>query len=241
MNVAVVLPAHNEAGNLTPLVTALFRAGDAAPMRLEIIVVDDGSVDATAAELAELRQRFDRLHVVTHPVNRGFAPAMRTGIAAARERGCDAAVFMDSDMSHRPDDMPRLVAALEQGADVAIGSRFVPGGGMVGVPAWRVVISRVGNAFGRAVLGMRVRDLTTGYRAARRRVLDAVTLAEDGFTIQLESVVKAHAAGFRIVEVPIVLSTRHHGTSHMFYSPALFAKYYRLLMKCRRWLREARA
>src|SRR2546428_612184 len=171
MNVAVVLPAHNEAGNLTPLVTELFRAGDTAPMRLEVIVVDDGSVDATAAELAELRQRFDRLHVVTHPVNRGFAPAVRTGIAAARERGCDAAVFMDSDLSHRPDDMPRLVAALEEGADMAIGSRFVPGGGMVGVPAWRAAISRAGNAFGRAVLGMRVRDLTTGYRAARRRVL----------------------------------------------------------------------
>ena len=88
---------------------------------------------------------------------------------------------------------------------------------------------------------MRVRDLTSGYRAARRRVLDAVTLAEDGFTIQLEAVVKAHAAGFRIVEVPIVLSTRRHGTSHMFYSPALFTNYYRLLMKCRGWLREARA
>jgi dolichol-phosphate mannosyltransferase len=241
MRVAAVLPAHNEAGNLTPLVTELFRAGDAARIGLEIIVVDDGSADATPSELARLQRTFDRLHVVTHPVNRGFAQAVRTGIAAARDRGCDAAVFMDSDLSHRPEDLPRLVAALEQGGDVAIGSRFVPGGGMIGVPAWRVAVSRAGNAFGRAVLGMPVRDLTTGYRAARRSVLDAVTLTEDGFTIQLESVVKAHAAGFRIVEVPIVLSTRRHGSSHMLYSPALFANYYRLLMKCRAWLREARA
>jgi dolichol-phosphate mannosyltransferase len=241
VKVAVVLPAHNEAGNITPLVTELFRAGDGARLELDIIVVDDGSVDATAAELATLKRTFGRLHVVTHAVNRGFAQAVRSGIAAALDRGSDAAVFMDSDLSHRPEDMPRLVAALEQGGDIAIGSRFVPGGGMVGVPAWRAAISRVGNAFGRAVLGMSVRDLTTGYRAARRRVLDAVTLTEDGFTIQLESLVKAHAAGFRIVEVPIVLSTRRHGTSHMFYSPMLFAKYYRLLMKCRGWLREVRA
>ena len=86
-----------------------------------------------------------------------------------------------------------------------------------------------------------VRDLTSGYRAVRRSVLDAVTLTEDGFTIQLESVVKAYAAGFRIVEVPITLSTRRHGMSHMFYSPALFARYYQLLMKCRVWMRDADA
>jgi dolichol-phosphate mannosyltransferase len=242
MKVAVVLPAHNEAGNLTPLVAGLLRAGDAAAMHLQIIVVNDGSVDGTAAELAALQATDgERLHVITHPVNRGFAHALRTGIAAARDQNCEAAVFMDSDLSHRPEDMPRLVAALESGGDVAIGSRFVPGGGMVGVPAWRAAISRAGNAVGRAVLGMRVRDLTTGYRAARRRVLDAITLTEDGFTIQLEAVVKAHAAGFRIIEVPIILSTRRHGTSHMFYSPALFVRYYRLLMKCRGWVREARA
>jgi dolichol-phosphate mannosyltransferase len=242
MKVAVVLPAHNEAGNLTPLVTELFRAGDRADMDLRIVVVDDGSVDGTAAELAALRAAGNgRIDVVTHPVNRGFAQALRTGIAAAREQGCDAAVFMDSDLSHRPDDMPRLVAALEAGGDVAIGSRFVAGGGMAGVPAWRVAISRAGNAVGRAVLRMPVRDLTTGYRAVRRRVLDRVRLDEDGFTIQLESVVKAYAAGFSIVEVPIILSTRRHGTSHMFYSPMFFVAYYRLLMKCRGWLREARA
>lgn len=241
MKVAVVLPAHNEAGNVAPLVTELLRAGDAAGMNLQVIVVNDGSVDETAAELAALQANGGgRLLVVTHPVNRGFAHALRTGIASARDQECDAAVFMDSDLSHRPDDMPRLIAALEAGSDVAIGSRFVSGGGMVGVPAWRVAISRAGNALGRMVLGMPVRDLTTGYRAARRRVLDAVTLTEDGFTIQLESIVKAHAAGFSIVEVPIVLSTRRHGTSHMFYSPMFFVRYYILLMKCRSWLREAR-
>ena len=179
--------------------------------------------------------------VATHDVNRGFAQALRTGIATAcfGAHPADAAVFMDADLSHRPSDMPVLVAALEQGADVAIGSRFVPGGGMVGVPTWRVAISRAGNTFGRLVLGLPIRDLTTGYRAVRRQVFERVTLVEDGFTIQLESVVKAYAAGFRIVEVPIVLSTRRHGVSHMFYSPALFSRYWRLLLKCRGWLEGA--
>jgi dolichol-phosphate mannosyltransferase len=238
VNVAVVLPAYNEQNNLTPLITELFEVAHRDALALQIIVVDDGSTDGTAAELAGLQRRVPRLHVVTHPVNRGFAQALKTGIAAARECGCDAAVFMDSDLSHRPDDLRKLVSALSGGADVALGSRFVPGGGMIGVPLWRRVISQAGNQFGRRVLGLTLTDLTTGYRAMRLPVLDALALGEDGFTIQLESVVKAYAAGFTIVEVPIVLGTRRHGRSHMAYTTRLVADYWRLLMSCRRWLRR---
>ena len=238
LNVAVVLPAYNEEGNLTPLITALADAAATDRIPLRMIVVDDGSTDGTAEELAALGLRIPALVVVPHDKNQGLARALKTGIAASRANGCDAAVFMDSDQSHRPRDLGRLVAALEAGADVALGSRFVPGGGMDGVPLWRVLISRAGNTFGRLVLGLPIRDLTTGYRAVRRSVLDRVTLGEDGFTIQLESVVKAIAAGFTVVEVPIVLGTRRHGVSHMHYSAALFRDYWRLLMSCRRWMRE---
>ena len=237
MRVAVVLPAYNEQHNLTPLITQLVDVARRDAIALQIIVVDDGSTDGTAAELKELARSVPCLRVVTHGVNRGLAQALKSGIAAARDSGCDAAVFMDSDLSHRPDDLRPLVAALAGGADVALGSRFVRGGGMEGVPLWRALISRIGNQFGRSVLGLHVTDLTTGYRAVRLRVLDALALGEDGFTIQLESVVKAHAAGFAIVEVPIVLGTRKHGTSHMNYTPRLFADYWRLLMASRRWLR----
>ena len=237
MNVAVVLPAYNEENNLTPLITELFDVAQRDALALQVIVVDDGSTDGTAAELAELQRRVPCLRVVTHRPNRGLAQALKSGIAAARESGCQAAVFMDSDLSHRPEDLRKLVAALANGADVALGSRFIPGGGMEGVPLWRSLISRAGNQFGRRVLGLRLTDLTTGYRAMRLRVLDALALGEDGFTIQLESVVKAHAAGFTIVEVPIVLGTRKHGTSHMNYTARLFADYWRLLMSSRRWLR----
>jgi dolichol-phosphate mannosyltransferase len=240
VRVTVVLPAHNEAGNVTPLVTALLESADAAGFDARVIVVDDGSEDDTAAELTALSAHVDRLSVVTHAVNRGFAGALKSGIAAALAGGCDVAVFMDCDLSHRPEDLPRLVAAIQNGADVVMGSRFVPGGGMVGVPAWRVAISRMGNLFGRVVLGINVRDMTTGYRAMSRRVLEYLVLTEDGFTVQLEAVVKAAAAGFGIAEVPIILSMRRHGVSHMYYRPTLFVSYYRLLVKCRSWLREGR-
>ena len=238
MNVSVVLPAYNEADNLTPLIDELMKVAHRDALNLHVIVVDDGSTDRTAAELADLGRRINCLHVVTHRANRGFASALKTGITAARSRGCDAAIFMDSDLSHRPDDLPKLVTALSRGADVALGSRFVPGGRMEGVPFWRAFISRVGNAFGRRLLRLPIRDLTTGFRAMRCAVLETIVLGQDGFAIQLESVVKAYAAGFKIVEVPIVLRTRRHGTSHMSYSARLFADYWRLLMSCRRWLRQ---
>jgi dolichol-phosphate mannosyltransferase len=237
----VVLPAFNEEGNLTPLIAALVETAAQDSLKLRVIVVDDGSTDSTADELAALQQRVPSLHVVRHTANQGLARALKTGIMAACADGCDAAVFMDSDLSHRPEDMRKLVAALAGGADVALGSRFVPGGRMEGVPLWRMLISRAGNAFGRVVLGVPIRDLTTGYRAVRRAVLEKIVLSENGFTIQLESVVKAVAAGFTVVEVPIVLGTRQHGESHMNYNASLFQDYWRLLMSCRRWMREPRA
>jgi dolichol-phosphate mannosyltransferase len=236
--VSVVLPAFNEEGNLTPLVEQVDGVLQQIDPRSSIIVVNDGSTDGTAAELQQLQQRYSSIDVVTHPVNRGFAAALKTGIARACERGGDAAIFMDSDLSHRPAEMATMVAALSGGADVVLGSRFVPGGGMVGVPWWRVLISDLGNRFGRVVLGVPFRDLTTGYRAIRREVLEKVPLGEDGFTIQLEAVIRAHAAGYRVVEVPIMLGTRRHGESHMTYSLALFQNYWRLLRSCRRWMRE---
>jgi dolichol-phosphate mannosyltransferase len=239
--IAVVLPAYNEAGNITPLVTELWRVAAAAGLILDIVVVNDGSADETSHELSALQSDFPRLHVVTHPTNLGFSRALKSGIATVCRERFDAAVFMDCDLSHRPSDMPAMIEALSAGNDVALGSRFVPGGGMAGVPLWRVFISRAGNAFGRRVLGIPIRDLTTGYRAVRREVLEQVQPAEAGFLTQLETTVRTWAAGYRVVEVPIVLMTRRHGVSHMFYGVDLFVGYWRLLMKCRGWMREGEA
>jgi len=226
---------------LTPLITAVVALSAHQLFSLRVIVVDDGSTDGTGEELVALQRAVAVLDVVQHPSNRGFARALKTGIAEACRQQCDAAVFMDSDLSHRPQDLTRLVAAIAAGADLALGSRFVPGGGMDGVPWWRVLISRTGNAFGRIVLGLPFRDLTTGYRAVRRAVLESIVLGEDSFTIQLESVVKAVAAGFTVVEVPIVIGRRCHGASHMTYSVRLFHDYWRLLLSCRRWMKVSRS
>ena len=238
MTVSIVLPAFNEAGNLAPLIREIEAVLKPLEGGSNIIVVNDGSTDATGVELADLRPRHPSLIVVTHPVNRGLAAALKTGIARACELGSDAAIFLDSDLSHRPSDMPAMIAALCAGADVVLGSRFVPGGGMSGVPWWRVLISDAGNRFGRLVLGVPFRDLTTGYRALRCTVLKKIALGEEGFTIQLEAVIRAYVAGYRVVEVPIVLGTRRHGESHMTYSVQLFRDYWRLLRSCRRWMRD---
>ena len=237
MNVSVVLPAFNEAGNLAPLIDEIAGVLKTLGGGSNIIAVNDGSTDATGAQLAELQQRHRALIVVTHPVNRGLAAALKTGIARACDIGSEAAIFLDSDLSHRPSDMPAMIAALAAGADVVLGSRFVPGGGMQGVPMWRVLISRAGNWFGRLAIGVPFRDLTTGYRALRCEVLRNIRLGEDGFTIQLEAVIRAHAAGYRVTEVPIVLGTRLHGESHMNYTVQLFRDYWRLLRSCRQWMR----
>ena len=239
MVVAIVLPAFNEAGNLEPLIKELDPQLKPHPGS-RIIVVNDGSTDATGAELQQIAGTTPTLDIVTHPVNKGLAAALKTGIARAIETNCDVAVFLDSDLSHRPSDLPAFLARIAAGADVVLGSRFVPGGGMIGVPLWRRWISRAGNDFGRAVLGVPFRDLTTGYRAVRREVLQRVRLGEDVFTIQLEIVIRAHAAGFRVAEVPIVLGTRRHGESHMSYSAQLFKDYWRLLMSCRGWIKDSR-
>jgi dolichol-phosphate mannosyltransferase len=240
LRVAVILPAYNEEGNVTPLVEQLVAAVDGAALdAFEVLFVDDGSRDGTAAEVLEAQRRLGCAQLVRHPRNLGMAAALKTGIAEARSRGFDAAVFMDCDLSHRASDVPKLIAALAGGADAVVGSRFVRGGGMEGVPWWRALISRTGNAFGRVVLALPIRDLTSGFRAMRMPVFDRIRLDENGFTIQLEMIVKAHAAGFRVIEEPIVLGTRRHGVSHMNYSAQLFRDYWRLLRTSRRWLTES--
>jgi len=234
MRVCVVLPAYNEAGNLSPLVGAVLQAADQTGRDVEIVVVDDGSIDGSADELVHLQRRHTRLRVIGHDTNRGLAAALRTGIAAALGAQCDALVFMDADMSHRPEDMDLLVGALEAGADMVLGSRFIPGSGMRGVPWRRVLISNLGNRVARRLLHVPVRDLTTGYRAFRASAVEKLGLTEDAFTIQLEAVARACAAGLHVVEVPIVLGVRRHGVSHMRYTPQLAGQYWRLLRRVRR-------
>jgi dolichol-phosphate mannosyltransferase len=167
-----------------------------------------------------------------------MAAALRTGIVEAlaqREPCVDVLAFMDADLTHAPEDLPRLLAPIAvDRADFVLGSRYVPGGGMRGVPWPRRAVSVVGNAAVRGLLGVPVGDLTSGFRAGRAQVFRAVALAEHGFGIQLEGTVKAYRAGFRVAEVPITLGVRKNGYSKMAYTRSFWLGYARLVAKL--WL-----
>lgn len=232
LRAAVVLPMYNEAENVAPLLDRLAVVRRQASVDLVAVAVDDGSRDDTAARLAAARDRYPFVHVLSHDRNRGMAAAMRTGLVAAlaqRHPAIDLVAFMDADLTHDPEDLPKLLAPLCAGqADFVLGSRYAPGGGMRGVSWQRRAISVIGNAVGRALLGVPAADLTSGFRAARADVFRAVTLEEPGFGIQLEGTVKAHRAGFRIAEVPITLGVRRHGYSKMAYTRRFWLSYARL-------------
>jgi dolichol-phosphate mannosyltransferase len=229
---AVVLPMFNEADNVAPLFERLAAVRAHSPYALRAIAVDDGSQDATWSRIEQARAPFVR--AVRHPTNRGLAAAIRTGIATAlaqREPVVDAIACMDSDLTHAPEDLPALLEPIASGrADFVLGSRYVHGGGMRGVPWERRAISVLGNGVGRLLLGVPAADLTSGLRAARSEVYRAVELSEPGFGIQLEGTVKAHRAGFRIAEVPITLGVRRHGYSKMAYTRAFWLSYGRLFV-----------
>jgi dolichol-phosphate mannosyltransferase len=237
---AVVLPMYNEAGNIASLLERFSAVIELSNLNLTAIAVDDGSRDATSAQLDRLVPKHEFVRVVRHSRNRGMAAALRTGIATAlveRGPGFDALAFMDADLTHAPEDLPRLIAPIaEDRADFVLGSRYVPGGRMRGVPLPRRVISIVGNAVARRVLSVSVGDLTSGFRAARADVFRAISLEEHGFGIQLEGTIKAYRAGFRVVEVPITLGVRKHGYSKMAYTRSFWLGYAELI--ARLWLQR---
>jgi dolichol-phosphate mannosyltransferase len=224
---------YNEADNVAPLLERLASVRQVSGLDLEAIAVDDGSRDDTFAKLAEIASTYPFLRVARHPRNRGMAAALRTGIAEAlaeRERSVDVLAFMDADLTHAPEDLPRLIAPIAANqADFVLGSRYVPGGRMIGVPWARRTVSVVGNAAVRSLLKVRVGDLTSGFRAARAQVFRAITLQEQGFGIQLEGTVKAYRAGFRVGEVPITLGVRKNGYSKMAYTRSFWLGYGRLV------------
>jgi dolichol-phosphate mannosyltransferase len=229
---------YNEAGNVEALLERLASVRDRSSLELIALAVDDGSRDRTYACLDQLSPRYPFLQTVRHARNRGLAAALRTGIAAAlaeRSPGFDALAFMDADLTHAPEDVPRLLAPIvDDRADFVLGSRYVPGGRMRGVPWARRAISIVGNCVVRRALGVPIGDLTSGFRAARTDVFRAISLEEHGFGIQLEGTVKAHRAGFRCTEVPITLGVRKSGYSKMAYTRSFWLGYARLVVRL--WL-----
>jgi len=202
---------------------------------LAIIVIDDGSTDGTPRIAAAKSAEYDFVSAVTHNPNKGFAAALKTGMSAALNRGYGAAIFMDCDQTHNPDDLPAFIAALDTGADVVIGSRYIGDGHMEDVPWHRVWISVAGNMVGNLVFRLPVRDASSGYRALSRRALETMTPKQNDFSIQLEEVLLARKLGLSFAEIPIVLVNRKLGVSKFAFSVKVFWRYGMLLIRSLFW------
>jgi dolichol-phosphate mannosyltransferase len=212
-SVLVIIPTYNERENLEIIVGRLHTAVPGA----HLLVVDDSSPDGTGALADELATREDWVNVLHRTAKDGLGAAYVAGFRWGKEKGYDVVVEMDADGSHAPEQLPRLLAALEH-ADLVLGSRWVDGGEVVNWPKSREILSRGGNAYTRIVLGLPLRDATGGYRAYRRDVLDQVLekgVASQGYCFQVDLAWQIWKAGHRVVEVPITFVERERGESKM--------------------------
>ncbi len=214
MRVLVIIPTYQEALNLPEL---LPRVRASLP-DADVLVVDDSSPDGTADVARRLGDELGRIRVLVRPGKEGLAPAYRQAWRWAMDQGYDAVVDMDADGSHDPGALPVLVAGIEEGADLVMGSRYIPGGAVPGWPLRRLLLSKWGNRYASLALKLPVHDATGGYRAYRVDLLgriDLSTLRANGYGFQIELVYRAVQLGAKVVEVPITFVDRHLGKSKM--------------------------
>jgi dolichol-phosphate mannosyltransferase len=215
----LILPTYNEAENIEAIVLAAADALAEAPCEgFRVLVVDDGSPDGTGRIVEALAAEHRWLQVLHRTAKEGIGPAYLAGFRHALRHGAAFVLEMDSDFSHDPADLTRLLGAIEGGADLALGSRYVPGGGVSDWGLLRRLISEGGSTYARFVLGLRVRDLTGGFKCFRREVLQAIrfdSVRSQGYAFQVELTYRAVRAGFHVVEVPIVFRDRQRGQSKM--------------------------
>jgi dolichol-phosphate mannosyltransferase len=210
----VTVPTLDEVENLDTLVHRIRAAIDDA----HILIVDDASTDGTPDKAEALGAEFGGIEVLRRPRKMGLGSAYRAGHAIGMARGYDVMIQIDADLSHDPAALPSLLAAIDDGADLAIGSRYVPGGTVPNWPKRRRGLSVWGNRYAGFVLGIPVCDATAGYRAYRASILRAMDIESThstGYAFQIEMTYRAHNAGGRIDEVPIEFTDRVRGTSKM--------------------------
>ena len=227
--VLVIVPTYNERENLPRIVARLRAAVPAA----DVLVADDSSPDGTGEIADELAAADDHVHVVHRKGKEGLGAAYLHGFAWGMEHGYDVLVEMDADGSHPPEQLPDLLERIDAGADLVLGSRYVPGGSVVNWPRSREVISRGGNLYVRLTLGIDLQDATGGYRAFRRTTLEKLDLhdiASQGYCFQVDLAQRAIRRGLRVEEVPITFVEREFGTSKM--SRAIFVE---ALWRVTRW------
>lgn len=213
MRAIVIVPTYNERENLPVLVPAILRQGP----QFDVLIVDDASPDGTGALADRMAAADERVHVLHRDRKQGLGRAYVAGFRFGLAHRYDAMFEMDADLSHKPDDLPRLLAAIEH-ADVAIGSRWMPGGGTERWSLLRQSISRGGSLYARAILGMPIADLTSGFKCFRRHAierLDLDSIRSNGYAFQVEVNYACWRAGLSIEEVPIIFPDRTRGKSKM--------------------------
>jgi len=215
MKTLVVLPTYNESATIAEVLRRL-RAG--ATHEIDVLVVDDNSPDGTGDLADALAAELGGIEVLRRPAKAGLGSAYREGFKIGLGRGYEALVEMDADLSHDPSVLGDLLAELDDGADLAIGTRYMPGGKIPDWPWQRRAISRAGNLYARRMLGLSARDATSGYRAYHRRALERINLTAvraDGYGFQIEMAYKVERAGGVLAEVPIEFRDRTLGRSKM--------------------------
>jgi len=221
MRTLVVVPTYDEAENIAE---ALRRVRGAAP-RADVLVVDDNSPDGTAELARAVAEELGQIDVLVRDRKDGLGNAYRHGFRVGMDRGYDVLIQMDADLSHDASDIPALLAAVEQGADASIGSRYIPGGSVPHWPWYRRALSKYGNLYACFVLGMTVRDATSGYRAYKVEALadiDVFSTRAKGYGFQIETAYRVSRSHRRLAEVPIVFTDRVRGYSKM--SPAVMGE-----------------
>jgi dolichol-phosphate mannosyltransferase len=215
----LILPTYDEAENVERIVRAVLPVLERSRADgHRVLIVDDNSPDGTGAIADRLAAELDAVEVLHRDRPAGLGPAYLAGFAHALANGAGLVLEMDADFSHDPADVERLIAAVADGADLALGSRYVPGGGVSDWGLGRRIISRGGCLYAQAVLGVRVHDLTGGFKCFRREVLEAIdlpTVRSKGYAFQVELTYRALLGGFTVVEVPITFRDRQVGRSKM--------------------------
>ena len=208
----IVIPTYNELNNLPPLVEKLLTL----PEDVHLLVVDDNSPDGTGTWVQE--QNNQRLHLLSRQQKNGLGRAYIAGFAWALEHQYDIIVQMDADFSHNPDDVPKLIAAVKTGADLAIGSRYIDGVRVINWPLRRLILSVGASYYVHTVTGLPIHDPTGGFKCWRRQTLEAIQIQNvesNGYGFQIEMTHRAWRKGFSIAEVPIIFTDRFQGTSKM--------------------------
>ncbi len=212
MRVTVVVPTYNEADNIETLIRAVRQVSP----EVNVLVIDDGSPDGTADRADELARTIGNVQVVRRDRKDGLGAAYRACLRLAIEQGADICVQMDADLSHDPASLPALVAVVQHGADVAIGSRYVPGGITLNWPRRRRWVSRWGNRYAAGILGLAINDVTAGYRAYSAQALERMTfdsITAEGYGFQIEMTYRIVRLGGKVVEFPITFRDRMEGES----------------------------